>query len=124
MPCLPSAGACNMVQQIVQQKESTLVWPSARWAREPRILLAAAATDMSVCMLLACACECEMVGEIELQQYFRSMQQARRLATQCNVLQQARRLATQCNVLQRCTPPCNTMQRVATLHATRLWWWW
>ena len=91
MPCLPSAGACNMVQQIVQQKESTLVWPSARWAREPRILLAAAATDMSVCMLLACACECEMVGEIELQQYFRSMQQARRLATQCNVL-------------QRCTP--------------------
>jgi hypothetical protein len=93
-----------MVQQIVQQKESTLVWPSARWAREPRILLAAAATDMSVCMLLACACECEMVGEIELQQYFRSMQQARRLATQCNVLQQARRLATQCNVLQRCTP--------------------
>lgn len=91
MPCLPSAGACNMVQQIVQQKESTLVWPSARWAREPRILLAAAATDMSVCMLLACACECEMVGEIELQQYFRSMQQARRLATQCKVL-------------QRCTP--------------------
>jgi hypothetical protein len=52
-------------------------WPCARRPREPRILLAAAATDMSVCMLLACACECDKVGEIELQQYLRSMQQAR-----------------------------------------------